>query len=593
MSDSEKFEGQPGKAWEARILILSFLAIGASGFIGYGRAFPHEHPLSRLFYSLQMFVLEAPDLPEGVEPLILLSARLLAAALSSWIALRFVLALLKQDWRQVSLLWFRGHIVLCGLGELGLPLALEARRRGKKLVAIERDPEAPGVAEARKAGVLVLFGDAAGLETLRRARAHRAKEILALCSDAINVGIADRVASRKPAPEGLGDKVRCRIAVSHSALRESLRNLPNPYRDAARVETQELNISEMRARQAFNEFPLDFRPLPEPAPGEKGKAATLVLVGFGEMGQALAIQAARIGIFASGEKLRVAVVEKEPESCLATFHGLVPRFQELCEVRSLGGSLDEPGLLEGMRRLVEEAKDRDEPVTVAVCGDRDDAGNLSRALKVSQALGEALCLRILVHFATESGFSHFLPSAGSLHPFGMREQVWNHDTLLEESLDAAAKHLHESYRLNERKRREKLPAGSPEATACKPADRPWEDLPERFRISNRSSADHIPIKARALGFRIASLGAGSGTPGERITDFRDKVEMLARLEHARWYANHRLDGWNYHPVRDDNLRRHNMLKPWDELKAEDRHIDVHMVASASDALEKAGLGIYR
>jgi hypothetical protein len=208
-------------------------------------------------------------------------------------------------------------------------------------------------------------------------------------------------------------------------------------------------------------------------------------------------------------------------------------------------------------------------------------------------LGESVCLRILVYLKTESGFSHYLPAEASLKAFGMRERVWNYHTLLEESLDTVAKHLHEAYRKNERERREKHQCECKPEPARKPADLPWEELPERFRISNRSSADHISVKARALGFRVARLGDQSGTPGQRVTDFQDKTEMLAKLEHRRWYANHCLDGWKYDPERNDRKLLHNMLLPWDKLKPEDRYIDVNMVVSMSWALEKAGLGIFR
>lgn len=593
MSESEASDERlPGRR-EIWILILAILVIGAIGFQGYARTFHDRHPLSLLFHTLQMFVLESPELPENGVPASLLIARVLAGILSFWVALRIFLSLLKRDWLQFNMRRYRDHIVLCGLGKLGLALALEARKHGKPVIAIERNPSAPGVAKAREAGVLVLFGDAGKLQTLRRAQAHYAREILALCADETNMAIAALVAQWKPGPESLGAQVRCRIAVSHPALRESLRNKPNLYRDAAQVETQDLDISEMRARQAFNEFPLDFRALPEPAPGRMGKAATLVLIGFGEMGQALALQAARIGIFASGEKPRVRVVDKEADSRLATFRGLVPRYMDLCDLRTLGPSLDAPGVLEGLRRLVEEAKGGDDPVTVAVCGDDDDAGNFSQAMKLSHALGQALCLQILVYFTTENGFSQSLPAGGFLKPFGMREKVWNHQTLLEESLDTVAKHLHEAYRKNEQERREKHKREGKPEPARKPADLPWEWLPERFRISNRSSADHISVKARALGFRVSRLGTQPAPTGERITEFKDKTEMLAKLEHRRWYANHWLDGWTYDPDRDDSKLLHNMLKSWDDLKPDDRYIDVNMVAAASQALEKAGLGIFR
>ena len=76
-----------------------------------------------------------------------------------------------------------GHIVIVGMGQVGLRLAQELTELGVAAVGIERSASAPGVGLARDLGIPVLIGDATSRRTLIRAGLGRAIALVAAGSE--------------------------------------------------------------------------------------------------------------------------------------------------------------------------------------------------------------------------------------------------------------------------------------------------------------------------------------------------------------------------------------------------------------------------
>ena len=94
----------------------------------------------------------------------------------------------------------RGHVIVVGLGQVGLRLCQELRRLGVGVVAVERDQSAPCVALARATGIPVVIGRGGDRFLLRRLSIRRARAIAAVASDPLdNVAVA--VAARAVAPD--------------------------------------------------------------------------------------------------------------------------------------------------------------------------------------------------------------------------------------------------------------------------------------------------------------------------------------------------------------------------------------------------------
>jgi Trk K+ transport system NAD-binding subunit len=85
----------------------------------------------------------------------------------------------------------RGHVVVVGMGQVGVRLAAELKALGLGVVGIERDISAPNLVTARALGIPVHVGDAARRRVLRRVHADRAVALCAAGSDELdNVAVA-------------------------------------------------------------------------------------------------------------------------------------------------------------------------------------------------------------------------------------------------------------------------------------------------------------------------------------------------------------------------------------------------------------------
>ena len=92
-----------------------------------------------------------------------------------------------------------GHVVVCGLGNIGFRCVEELIRMGKQVVAIERVNDNPFAATVRRMGVAVVIGDATVPEVLRQARADSARAVIAATSSELaNLEVALLVRELNP-----------------------------------------------------------------------------------------------------------------------------------------------------------------------------------------------------------------------------------------------------------------------------------------------------------------------------------------------------------------------------------------------------------
>lgn len=84
-----------------------------------------------------------------------------------------------------------GHIIVCGLGNVGFRVVEELLQYGEQVVVIERSRDSRFFATARRLGVAVIVGDATVLEVLRQAHAATARAVVVATSNELaNLEIA-------------------------------------------------------------------------------------------------------------------------------------------------------------------------------------------------------------------------------------------------------------------------------------------------------------------------------------------------------------------------------------------------------------------
>jgi hypothetical protein len=135
--------------------------------------------------------------------------------------------------------------------------------------------------------------------------------------------------------------------------------------------------------------------------------------------------------------------------------------------------------------------------------------------------------------------------------------------------DIAAERLHEAYR-------SKFETGAASSVE-------WHRLPETYRAANRRTAQHLPQKLWTAGLTWfgPTPDAAAVQPRAYETIVRPTSESasedallrrLARLEHDRWNADRRVDGWVYGPTRDDVRKLHHNLVAFDDPRFTDLDI---------------------
>jgi len=92
------------------------------------------------------------------------------------------------------------HVVVVGLGEVGLRLALLLRRCGISVVAIDEREEGEAVGQAKELGVPVVIGRGADPSLLKRLSLEHALALAAVTGDDLE-NIAVTLAARAQAPE--------------------------------------------------------------------------------------------------------------------------------------------------------------------------------------------------------------------------------------------------------------------------------------------------------------------------------------------------------------------------------------------------------
>ena len=532
-----------------------------------------------LYRALQLFVMEDGALPVRPDiPWELGVARLLAPVMAASTALAALAAFFWGRLQSLRLRFYRDHVVICGLGQMGLQIVRDFcdREKGRKrVVVIERDGQNDAVRSCREDGVIVLVGDATDPDLLVHARADRARYLFGTCGadDGANVEVAVLVHREQQKRKRAGG-VTCCVHLVDPGLRDLVRESQVYAAPGARLEVKFFDIFENSARALLERHP----PEVHADPGSNAPVHALV-IGFGQTGEGLTLRAARVGHYARGRKLRVTVIDQEAKRKEAALRFRYPQLDKACDVRFLQMAVEDAGFLSG-----EFLRDREAPISVIYVFLDSDARGLSCALSLLPNLKDSR-IPIVVRMAQDAWLASLLQNVDlrryPVHPFLMIEDACRREMILNEDQDRLARAIHEAY-IDQQKALGRTPQTNPSMV-------PWEALPEGLKDSNRQQADHIPVKLRAVGCRAEKV---EGTPAA-FAFTPEEVEVLAAMEHARWNAERFLAGWTCGPERDPVRKISPYLVDWDQLPENIKKYDRDTVQSIPDYLARVGMEIRR
>jgi TrkA-N domain len=527
-------------------------------------------PLDFVYYDLQLFLVSsAPVSYGGPYPWQLEIARFGAPASFAYAVLATARLLLDRQLHHVRSRRARDHAIVCGGGEAGMVLGRGLRRSGRPVVIV--DVDTPPSA-ARAAGLLHVAGDPRSAEVLDQAGARRAAEVFVLERDS-----ADSLATVLAVARLSGPRVSpaCYAIIGDREVYSGLQARQLAMTAGTRLRLELVHLPELVAQAC-----LDIEP--PPAPGTR--AAHVAVVGLGELGQSLVVELARRWRERSAPPLLVTAMDPDAVAVVATLERQARFLARSCRVRARPVRGREPAEEELSALLEEEAP----PDRVYVCGE-DDVVSLRIGLRVLRArLGHAA--RVVVFVERSTAFSTafdgderlFDDARGSLRVLAIPMHLVLTPERIRDSLtDRLARAFHASYLEACFARGERL--------GDRPALVPWEDLPDRFRDSNRHQATDVGHKLDAID---CALVPGSGESGVFAYAGEAEVERLARVEHDRWLRERR-GGAGAGGAGAVNGHAHPDLVSWEQLSWVAREKDAQVVRDMPGILADAGFQIVR
>ena len=505
-----------------------------------------------IYHTLQLYILSGSWEAGTPIPWQHEIARFLAPFVTTFTLVFAILSGLHSQIRnRLALYWYKDHVIVCGVGTKGAIIIQSLLAEGYRVIAIELNANNANIAVCRERGACVVIGSALNVDTLKKTGLTTAKAFFTVCdTPAKNIEI-ELLLRGLP----IASNLTRYIHTTDTTLSERLEHYERLSDTKDADDLRFFNIYENSARIMFNQHPPEVY-----ADLFDAVKPHLVILGFSDMGQHIALEAIDRCHYINRQRLKITIIDPQLTSYKNHFFRRYPQLEQVCDFNFIE---DHFGLYAATpladRLLALSASDV--PTSYIVCV-ADSALGLSDALylhEVSQTIINSNT-PIFVYMPTHSGLLKLLESnAGNpeipdnLFAFGKLEDVLSVKGLMGATLDELGKSLHEGY-LEERRNDPSNNFGT------KPADVEWASLPSKYKKANRQAGDHVVTKLRALRAEISD-----GTSKEDFEYDEDHLEVLSEVEHRRWMACYYLDGWQYGETRNDAARRHPDLVPWEQL----------------------------
>ncbi len=491
----------------------------ALGCVGFWEYLSHPTPSEVVYRSLTLFLLEGGEAEPWHAPHVPVSldiARFLAPIVAGYAGLSGLASLFRDRVQQMRIPLMRGHVVICGLGDVGSVFLRHLREAGDRAVVIESDAANPNVGLCRSSGVPIIVGDAQQERTLQAAGVQRADRLLAVCPhDAVNaeiVAAAGQLASSRskgtlPCLARIGDPELC-----------ALLRIRQAKLTGAASALDFFNTNEISARLLLDEFPIDTE-----------RDRPHILVGYLDaLGAWVVYHAARDWYERRADpttRLVVTVVDNEADHRVQSLLGHYPALEHVCRFIPLPASVSKIHRLRAHH--AEAAAPR---LTRAYVTAYHDEQAVQLALQLRHELDADVPL--VVGLARAYGVARLFDDGGSaaglnIDVFPTLERTCTAELIRGGSYEAIAHAIHRRWRA------EQLASDKPAPS--------WSELDESRKESSRSHARHIAVKLRNVGCDIAPLRDWDAS---EFAFSDDEIETLAIAEHDRWIAERLADGWS-------------------------------------------------
>ncbi|MDX9903571.1 MAG: RyR domain-containing protein [Bacteroidales bacterium] len=554
--------------------IIGFLGLGAFALSisGYSVLFDAEgiqrNTLDLLYQSVKIFGMDFIDDFSSPLPWQLETARWLAPALVIYTAIKAIMFLIRREIKSAFIKYYHNHIIVVGLNERSRRLTSDLLSHGEKVVAVGDIADERKLDPLEREGALIVEGELTGKNFLRNIGAARARYFVFLDDeDEKNIENAIVVYNY------LQDHNRGRGQMLYTHVSDDLKLIEIAglrifdgqkfaRADGKNCEIRIFSAYERASRIIFNNYsPDSFVAIKSP----DDPPVRIAVLGSGCLAQSFVLRIARLAHFANLRKTRITWFQEHKH----ILDRIELNFKSLRNFVDIDLIDTPPELFDGENFALLHSEEPFAAVYVLCDDDTVASGILNKLsrIDINGKINVIVAVKnpdsLLSRRVDGLDFDNVV-----LHKCSAMEETFTRDGLISETLDKLAKVVHNDYL----SKLETVDSG-------RSSHRPWERLPHDFKNQNREQADHLLVKLRALGYDPEVNKTSLVIPPE-------KVELLAQMEHKRWWAFLALNGWVRSEKRDDRNKRHTDLKPYEELSEETRQYDRNAVLNIPAIMKK-------
>ena len=527
--------------------------------------------LDAVYSTLRLFVLEAAaDTDSSTWPWQVQLARFLAPLSLAGAGIQAVMTLLQgARWkRRMSRL--HDHVVVLGAASAGLQLVTECLGKHRKQQVVHvHGPGARADVGGEEGRYYPIEGDAFEARMLQLARVEFAERVIVMTeSDHKNIRVAKALAGRLKDREAstATSRVDCFLEMSADVGSPLYRGEAVNHLSTDRLAVHLFNPVRVAARELVRWHP----PHVGGCPASGHRPMHVLVVGFESLGREVVKQLIRVCHYLDHNKVQITIVAEKAQRAYRRFLKEVPALDQVADV--IFHDADPASITNQVWNQL-QSPEQDPPrgaFHAAYITTSDSGDAFAVAMDARDGLGNAPELRTNRADIVLCGNNTFLDNQGegAVTVFDPQKRVWTTGYLLQGYADKIAMGIHDGYLASRQ--------GSKDFRK-KPADREWEVLPENLRDANRDQADHVAVKTVMFGVSEEAILAHAShveslTKADNKREFTKfaklhgiPLEELAEVEHRRWMASKALAGFTYGKPRDDKLRHHDDMIPYEDL----------------------------
>lgn len=525
-------------------LISNFLAYPANNLIAI---------FDNLSRTIQLFIPEQEllQVPDGAWYLAI--TKFLGTVVAFMIIAQVIFQIFINQYQIWRLQHQKNHILILGFGQCGQQFALAALAQGKQVIAIElqiNDQQQAFIMQNNN--ISLLLANPTDKATLLQAAVHQAELIIfANKNNLLNIqGIKNL---RQILQQQASQKI-AHIQIDDPDLIESLKQDSQFLKQDQNLKVITFNKQRLTARRL-----LLSQPLYQYADMRGQDRIRVAIFGFSHQAQQLLLQLASSSYYRDFKVPEIIIIDSQAQQRAQQFISHYSGLQDsqICKLTTIDFDINtQTPDVEFLQTLDQGNSAYGQNLTaIFLCFEQDNKNiTASLRLRIKTQQTRIALAPIFISMTQDldalSINTDQTPNFENvLQHFGQQTCTWQE--IVETSSDKLAKFIHNAY------------------NARYGNGTKWQDLTETYRDANRGAADHIAVKLASLEYYIPE---DPSNWSEKV-DLTENQELLAKLEHKRWYAERRLNGWQYGTTRDDKLKIHPCLVPYEQLPEAEKQKD--------------------